>query len=57
METEGSHRVPRWERGCGVTLRQIQAGTVTHHGQKYRIENDDTITDHAAGRLRYVPVD
>ena len=57
IETEGDHSVPRWERGSGVTLRQIQAGTVTHHGRKYRIEDDDTITDHAAGRSRYVPVD
>ena len=57
IETEGDHGVPRWERGTGVTLGQIRDGTVTHHGQKYRIEDDDSITDHAAGRARYVPVE
>ena len=57
IETAGDHGVPRWERGTGVTLRQIQEGTVTHHGRTYRIENDDTITEHAAGRMRYRAVD
>ena len=56
IETEGDHGVPRWERGSGATLRQVREGTVTHHGQEYRIESDDTISDHAAGRARYVPV-
>ena len=48
--------IPRRERASGKSYSQIMDQIVTHHGQKYRVEIDHSIVNHAGG-VSYVPVD
>ena len=47
--------IPRRERASGKSYSQIMNQIVTHHGKKYRVENDDRIVNW--GAMRYIPID